>query len=311
MNKATRFLIICLLFIQPAVQAQEKTPESKTVFTTTPREAKFHTEDIVEFWKLMDQYGSKISGDALQTEYIDKGSIGVKGFVKNRIESGKHLSKVVKSEMDYYQYVRPFTLSIDQKKELFYTCFEKLKQLYPAAVFPDVYFVIGANNTGGTIFDKGLIIGAEKFGKPDNTHKPPLDIENLHRVVTHESIHFQQKYAPDNSLLAQAVREGAADFLCELVTGDHSNNKEMYAYGESHKKELVEEFISRMNQNDWSGWLYYQNNKSRPKDLGYWMGYKICKAYYENSVDKQKAIEEILTIKNFKEFFEESGFNKG
>lgn len=291
------------------VVTNNPTIRQETGITANPREAKFHTEDIVQFWKLMDQYNTKITGEILQTEYIDKGSAGVKGFVKNRIESGKNLSKVVKGEMEYYQYVRPFTQSIDEKKELFYTCFEKLKQLYPEAVFPDIYFVIGANNTGGTTFEKGLIIGAERFGKPNNVHKPALDIENVHRVITHESIHFQQHYVQNNSLLAQTIREGAADFICELVTGDHSSNKEMYAYGERHKKELTEEFISKMNLNDWNGWLYYQKDKSRPKDLGYWMGYKICKAYYENSTDKQKAIRDMLTIQDFKEFFQKSKFN--
>lgn len=277
-------------------------------FSVNPDSVVFHTTDIHNFWKLFDQYHSKIPGDVLQTEYIDKGSLGVKGFVKNRIESGKNLSKVVKSELDYYAYIRPFTLSIDSKKEQFYQCFKKLKQLYPAAVFPDVYFVIGANNTGGTTFDSGLIIGAERFGKQNDKHKPPLDIENVHRVITHESIHFQQKYSKDNSLLAQAIREGAADFICELITGEHSSNKEMYAYGDSHVKELWEEFKSKMYQNDWTGWLYYQKDKSRPKDLGYWMGYKICKSYYNNSTDKQQAVHDMLNIQDFKMFIETSKF---
>lgn len=300
----TRFIILTLVYLT--------IPFSKSVaqnnFSVTPDSVVFHTTDIHNFWKLYDQFHSKIPGDVLQTEYIDKGSPGVKGFVKNRIESGKNLSKVVKSEQDYYEYIRPFTISIDNKKDQFYQCFEKLKLLYPPAVFPDVYFVIGANNTGGTTFDKGLIIGAERFGKQNEVHKPPLDIENVHRVITHESIHFQQKYIKDNSLLAQAIREGAADFLCELVTGDHSSNKEMYAYGDSHVKELWEEFKSKMHQTDWTGWLYFQKDKSRPKDLGYWMGYKICKAYYTNSTDKQQAVYEILNIQDFKSFIDKSKF---
>jgi hypothetical protein len=97
--------------------------------------------------------------------------------------------------------------------------------------------------------------------------------------------------------------------LCELAAGEHSGNKEMYAYGNSHTKELWEEFKSRMNQNDWTGWLYYQRDKSRPKDLGYWMGYKICKSYYEKASDKQQAIHDILNIQDFKKFIELSEFN--
>jgi hypothetical protein len=296
------FLFISLSLLVMHATAQDG-------MTTNPRDAQFHTEDIQQFWKLFDQFHSKIPGDVLQTEYIDKGSLGLKGFVKNRIESGKNLSKVIKKELDYYTYVRPFTFSVDTKKEEFYQCFEKFKQLYPPAVFPDVYFVIGANNTGGATFNGGLIIGAERFGKPNDTHHPPLDIDNVHRVITHELIHFQQKYVDDNSLLAQAIREGAADFLCELATGDHSSNKEMYAYGESHLKELWEEFKPIMHENNWTGWLYYQKDKSRPKDLGYWMGYKISQSYYKNSNDKQQAVSDILNIQDFKKFLALSEFN--
>jgi hypothetical protein len=302
-----KILLVTLLSF--LIARQSICQDQDGVFATNPRAAEFHTEDITQFWKLFDQFDTKLSGDILQTEYIDKGTIGLKGFISNRIESGKHLSKVVKSEKEYYIYVRPFTLAIDNKKELLYTSFEKLKQLYPPAVFPDVYFVIGANNSGGTTFDKGLIIGAERFGRPNDKHKPVVDIENVHLIVTHESIHFQQKYATDNSLLAQTIREGAADFLCELTTGENSGNKEMYAYGDSHMKELWEEFKSRMNQSDWTGWLYSQKDKSRPRDLGYWMGYKICKSYYEKSSDKQQAVYDILNIQDFKKFIELSEFS--
>jgi hypothetical protein len=288
--------------------SQNSKAKLETEFSNNPRAAKFHTEDITAFWKIFDQNYPKLPGDVLQQEYLDKGSVGLKGFIQNRIESGKNLSKVVKGEIKYYEYIRPFTVSIDEKKERFYECFENLKKIYLPAVFPDVYFVIGANNSGGTIFDNGLIVGAEKFGKQTVDYKPALDIEYVDEVVAHELIHFQQKYAKDNSLLAQSVKEGASDFICELIAGSHSN-KETYIYGDSHKKELWNEFKLRMYHNDWTNWLYYNKDKSRAKDLGYWAGYQICKAYYNRMTNKQKAISDILNIDNFKLFFEASGYN--
>lgn len=275
--------------------------KQETEFSSNPRDAKFHTADMTLFWEIFDQNYPKLPGDILQQEYIDKGSIGLKGFIRNRIESGKNLSKIVRGEIKYYEYVRPFTLSIDKTKERFYECFENLKNIYPQAVFPDVYFVIGANNTGGTIFDKGLIIGAEKFGKSNNEYKAVNDIEYVDEVVAHELIHFQQNYAKDNSLLAQSIKEGAADFICELIAGSHIN-KDIFFYGDNHKKELWDEFKLKMYQNDWTGWLYYNKDKSRPKDLGYWAGYQICKAYYDKSSNKQKAIFDILNIDDFNLF---------
>lgn len=119
--------------------------------------------------------------------------------------------------------------------------FSTLKKNYPAAVFPDVYSVIGATNTGGTTFKGGLIFGAEMFGRETADFKPRLNIEWVIQVVLHELVHFQQNYAKDNILLAQCIKEGAADFICELVTGSHAN-RAIYTFGDGHQKEFGAEF---------------------------------------------------------------------
>lgn len=276
-------------------------------FNTDPSKAVFHTEDISRFWSVYDLVQPKPDGEAFQKIYIDAGSAGLRAFVPNRIESGKNLAKVIRSNSDYYSSIRGSSLSIANKKERFQECFSALQLLYPEAVFPDVYFVIGAKNSGGTTFDGGLIIGAEMFGQANATLQAPLDIDLVDEVVTHELIHFQQKYVKDNSLLAQSIREGSADFIAELIAGSHSNKK-IYVYGDAHEKELWSEFNKRMFDTDWTNWLYYQKDKSRPKDLGYWMGYKISKAYYDSASDKTLAVREILNIQDFKNFLEKSGY---
>ena len=54
---------------------------------------------------------------------------------------------------------------------------------------------------------------------------------------------------------------------------------------------------------DLSKWLYQGDRSTdRPADLGYWMGYRICEAYYKRAADKKQAIREILEIKDFEAF---------
>ena len=48
--------------------------------------------------------------------------------------------------------------------------------------------------------------------------------------------------------------------------------------------------------------------KERPADLGYYIGYKICEAYYQNAKDKKQAIKDILGIKDFNQFLKDSGY---
>ncbi|MBL7851112.1 MAG: hypothetical protein JNN04_09435 [Cyclobacteriaceae bacterium] len=63
-----------------------------------------------------------------------------------------------------------------------------------------------------------------------------------------------------------------------------------------------------MNKKDYSGWLYGGNQKGRPQDLGYWMGYQITKAYFDRMPDKKQAVSDILNIRNASQFLEASGY---
>lgn len=281
--------------------------QAQSNFPGNPDQAKIHTTDIALFWKIFDQSSPKFSAETLQKNYLDAGSPGLKAFIPMRIESGKNLAKNIKQNLAYYQNIRASSLSIDDQRDMLQGYFSKLKKRYPAAVFPDVYFVIGAKNTGGTTFNGGLIIGAEMFGRETSDFKPRLNIELVNQVVIHELVHFQQNYAKDNTLLAQCIKEGAADFICELVTGSHANQT-IYTFGDSHKKELWAEFQQNLDSSNWSPWLYRSKDKNRPQDLGYWMGYQIVKAFYERMEDKEKAVFDILNIKDFKNFLQISGY---
>ena len=303
MRKRILKVTFCLLL---SINSVGQTNE--VIFSKNPRDAKFYTTDIINFWKVFDETNPGFEATTFQQKYIDVGSKGLKGFIKNRIENGNNLSKTIKANLNYYEAIRESSLSIDKKRERFYECFDNLKKIYPEAVFPDVYFVIGAKNSGGTAFNEGLIIGAEMFGKDKNDFKPVIDIDYVDEVVAHELIHFQQKYAQNNTLLAQCIREGSADFICELIAGSHSNTK-IHEYGNTHARELWNEFVIQMNGTNWGNWLYSSKDKSRPKDLGYWIGYKIARAYYTNAVDKIKAIQEILNIKDFNSFLADSKYN--
>jgi uncharacterized protein YjaZ len=107
-------------------------------------------------------------------------------------------------------------------------------------------------------------------------------------------------------LLAACIKEGAADFLAELISGKHIN-QHVHEFANPKEKELWLEFKDRMDKKEYTGWLY-SSAKGRPNDLGYWMGYKITKAYYDQAQDKKAAIREILTIKNFNSFLTQSGY---
>ncbi|MEO1714935.1 MAG: DUF2268 domain-containing putative Zn-dependent protease, partial [Bacteroidota bacterium] len=175
--------------------------------------------------------------------------------------------------------------------------YESLLDWYPYAQFPPVYFVIGANNSGGTSTDHGLIIGVEKLAQG-------IDLPFL---VIHECMHFQQNKAPRSyNLLEQSIVEGSADFIAELVTG-RLGDPELYRYCDQRKEELLGEFTKQMYEMDYGDWLYQGKVSDKPGDIGYWVGYQICKAIYEQASDKKLAINRLLNNTDYESLMIESG----
>ena len=269
-------------------------------FPKSPQDAKFVTSDIKNFWIAFDSV--KRSKSNPFERYLKKGSIGLQGFIPNRIMSADSLLNMVERRREDYEKMRNIETKIKEKEKRIIPYFYALEYWYPYAVYPPVYFVIGRFNSGGTSSDDGLLIGAEKLSSLD--HLPEL--------VIHESIHFQQKWPEggNTNLLQQSILEGSADFIAELVTGIKGNIK-ANEYGNNHKDALCKEFVQIMDQESMQDWLYGTSGKdNRPNDLGYWIGYEIVKAYFDKMKDKKLAVNHILNIDNYTRFLRESGFLK-
>ncbi|MCG3118974.1 MAG: hypothetical protein ALAOOOJD_01270 [bacterium] len=58
---------------------------------------------------------------------------------------------------------------------------------------------------------------------------------------------------------------------------------------------------------DFAGW-YDSGPDGHPKDLGYWMGYKITEAFYRRAQNRREAIKQILEIADFEAFLQASGY---
>lgn len=265
-----------------------------------PKAAKFITQDITNFWNAFDKLDSTNQANPFDEYYIKKGSAGLLAFMRGRIENAGALLNTVREQKAKYVKSRDSSLKILKKEKQCRAVFMALKYLYPDAIYPPVYFVIGRFNSGGYSNPKGLIIGAE-MTQP----------ESVPFTVAHELIHYQQDSISKEklNLLAACINEGSADFLAELISGRRPN-EQTYNYGDAHEEELWNEFKKIKNDRENSHeWMYnYQPRNGYPPDLGYWIGYKITKAYYQKSKNKKKAISDILHIKDFEKFLRDSHY---
>lgn len=287
-----------------------------------PDSAQVVTADLPRFWRAYDRLAhaasTRDSLRALFEEYYLPASPGLVDFIESRLGSEYDLLDVLRRRPGYYRAMRPATLRIAAAVPQVRLVFAKWKAMYPGAVFPDVYFVIGRMNSGGTTSSDKILIGAEMFGRtpgsPDSELTPWLRSvlrgpDSIASIVAHELIHVNQTGPEPTTLLGAAIQEGSADFLGELISGGMIN-RSMHGYGDAHEAELWNAFAGEMHGTDLSHWLYQGNRAGpdRPADLGYYMGYRITKAYYDKASDKPRAIAEILSIRDFDAFLAASGY---
>lgn len=132
--------------------------------------------------------------------------------------------------------------------------------------------------------------------------------ENLPYTVAHELIHYEQDgMATEIILLAVALKAGMADFIGDLISGKSANER-LLVFAKGKVKFIWSDFKKEMYLERAYNWIANseQETAERPADLGYWVGYQICKAYYEQAKDKKKAIYEMLHIQDYKKFLEQS-----
>ncbi|HEX4604410.1 MAG TPA: DUF2268 domain-containing putative Zn-dependent protease [Candidatus Angelobacter sp.] len=309
-----RLVVFFSLFLCPSIYSRPQ-GAAGPLQNHDPEKAIITADDVSLFWKAYDHWAGDLKADpaklaeVLQQEYLDKGSQGVKDFTPGRIVSARHLSDQVLKYRAYYEGVRHNTELIQSAIPEIRKNFGEMKRLYPDAVFPPVYFLIGAINSGGTSSGHGLMIGAEMFSEK-NPLAPSTDSI---AIVMHELMHFQQKHA-DDTLLATCLREGSADFVAELASG-HNLNARNKTYGDSHEEELwrkLQEDIKKPKNEHLHDWLYNYDEAKRvgPPDLGYYMGYKIAQAYYQSARDKAAALKAIIEMRDPEKILANSGYGK-
>ena len=117
-------------------------------------------------------------------------------------------------------------------------------------------------------------------------------------VIAHEYAHVQQVAAlvddEHPTVLERALIEGAAEFVAELTSGK-TGYAHFAALTKGREQEIETAFVADVDQTDLSRWVD-NSTMEQGNDLGYWVGYRIVKAYYQRAADKQQALREILEL---------------
>ncbi|SDM26038.1 DUF2268 domain-containing putative Zn-dependent protease [Siphonobacter aquaeclarae] len=287
------------------------------------------TLDIDHFWEAYDhlRYARSRWDSVLtfQHLYFDRATNGLQDFIAARQWTPDQFVRAVARWPRYYASVRPYTEEAKKSAPLIEEVFQQFKQLYGNFEPFKVCFGIGFRNTGGTVSNRFVLLGTEMVTagknvdfsegnpawKPDPAKKEPNIPASIKGIVAHECVHTQQPGQTDSLAvqcpqLYSCLREGAANFVAELITGKSGASP----YGEAHETALWKEFKSTLCRDNANLWLYNGGtSKDRPSDLGYYIGYKICQAYYRKATDKRLAVKEIIELKDPLSFLVRSGYD--
>ena len=289
-----------------------------------PARAQLVTSDIDHFWRAYDLAASRSTSEeraeVYRHEYFDKGSAGLIDYYVIKIRSITNFVRVLDTHPRYYASLRASSLRVAAQVAPIRAAFRRMKALYPDAIFPDVYFVMGSLTSAGTVSDLGLLLGVDQSTATPDSPRDELSptvrawargVEDIPPIVAHELVHFQQKRGAKYTLLRGVLTEGGADFIGELTSGRHTNAP-AHAFGNAHEAEVWRRFEHDMQGTDDRDWI--ANGASDRvsvawvADLGYYVGYQIAKAYYERAADKRQAIRDLIELNDPEEILRSSGY---
>ncbi|OKS84789.1 hypothetical protein [Mucilaginibacter polytrichastri] len=271
------------------------------------------TTDIDNFWTAYDSI--RTTNDSLkqlyyiQKLYVNRGTPGLKAFMEAKDYTPGSYVFAIRRYPKFWASVRNNTYKAKILTSEFDPAIKTLNSIYPELKPAVIYFTIGALNSAGTSGNGMVLIGAELAtgdSTVDVSELPPAlksglgpyfrsdPFQHIVPLNIHEYVHTQQ-HSEAYNLLAQCIYEGTCDFITELVTLKTLPLPYM-SYGPEHQPELKAQFATEMFLNTYRNWLYNGTNNGKVGDLGYFMGYTICRSYYNHSKNKKQAIKDMIEL---------------
>jgi hypothetical protein len=273
--------------------------------------AVIYIEDVARFYKLYEATDAHPTAAELQ-DYIDHGSEGLRYFAKARDTTGARIAAALAEHPPMYADARRCMAVLPHVRVRATASLHKLKKLYPEASLLPVTIVVGRGKPVA-IGDsrEGVEVGLESLCAV-NWMNPNVEDRFVH-TIAHEYGHVQQFLAFNNdqhpTVLAGSLMEGAAEFIAEMISGDISDSF-FKQTTKGHEKTIETAFVADEDSAELSKWLY-NSTLEKPGDLGYWVGYRICKAYYQHAENKRQAFRDIVEITDPKLFLAKSGWYPG
>ena len=272
-------------------------------------------EDISLFWNANDAIRNTAEPaerlKLIQKLYIDPGTPGLHALMEARHYTAQQYVDAIVGWPKFWASVRPLTSRSELATTTLARDVDRFRQLYPQLKPATITYAVGVLRTGGTTLGDKVLIGAELALGDESVDTTELaeplrsrlnvffksrPFANNAQNNIHEYVHTQQQ-GTQGSLLQQATREGVAELVAELIT-NRKPALPVYSYGPTHDNQVRIRFMDEMTKDDYGNWLWNSaDNVFGVSDMGYYVGYRIARSYYDKAHDKKRAIKDMIELK--------------
>ncbi len=285
--------------------------------------------DVSNFWQAYDRVIK--TGDSseqvkiIQSVYFNKASMELHLLQKLFHHSAADYLAYIKADPRFWRGLRERSRVLMFNYKKIDEALRKLKAVYRPLEIPEVVFMIGCFEFGGRPMGDKVMISLEVALADGNFDVPPADgsddnyqqypVDAAIYFALHEVMHTNQPMYKAQDLLSLCVMEGSCDFIAELVMAKPLQ-RPYITLGNHFEKKIWESFKKEMNGFTHDDWLYNRGFVTKgEEDLGYFVGYAICKYFYQNASNKRNALRRIVNLdyssnNEVYKFFLRSGYEK-
>ncbi|MCL7985875.1 MAG: hypothetical protein M8872_11530 [marine benthic group bacterium] len=308
-------LATCSTILLPSSSDAQLTLTSDV--TSDPDQAVFSYSDIQHFIRAIEAIEAGTDTMvALQQEYFEQASPGLEMFVEKYDLTAERLQAGMTAYPEAYERLPAVLAALRNRESSFRESYAAIHDAIPGTVFPTTWFLVAGHRGIGSGSIEGPLFSIEK------ETVTAIEAGSVEPTLVHEMVHLQQLAAtgeayfaifsgPERTLLALSIREGAATYFSELITGGSEHKNAARDWYLAHEDEVWSAFEAVMLSTDMGDWLWAEPaNPDQPPDVGYAIGARIVESFYRSSEDKEAAAAEVMGITDYEGFLERSGYRE-